>query len=241
MALGTLTAPIGVGLLIGADRRITAAIQLRAGPPLLQPLYDLTKLLAKRSPSTDRVASGLLVAHVVLATGSVALVLAGGDLLAAALVLGAAQMLFVLAAATVESPYAQLGASRELVLSSRRSRCWCCVVIAYALAAGSFSTRRDRRGPGTLLLALPTLGITLAVLLAATLRKSPFDLASSHRGAPGARQGLDDRDGRPLARRRRARALVRGGLRAGRDRTRRGRRIRCSLAVLLVGLDLRPP
>jgi ech hydrogenase subunit B len=176
---GTLLAPIGVGLLLGADRKATAAMQLRIGPPLLQPLYDLTKLLAKTSPATDRLMAGLVVAHVVLAAGALAIVLAGGDLLVAVLVLGAAQVLFILAAAAVESPYAQLGASRELVVLVATEPLLILTVIAYAVAAGTFSAAAIAGG-STLVLSLPTIGLTLAVLLAATLRKSPFDIASSH-------------------------------------------------------------
>ena len=179
VVLGTLVAPVGVGLLLGADRKVTAAMQLRVGPPLLQPLYDLTKLLAKASPATDRVVAGLLAGQVVLAAGALALVLSGGDLLAAVLVLGAAKVLFILAAAAVESPYAQLGASRELVILVAMEPLLILVVIAYAVAAGSFATSAIASRSG-LVLSLPTLGLTLAVLLAAALRKSPFDLASSH-------------------------------------------------------------
>jgi len=179
VVLGTLVAPVGVGLLLGADRKVTAAMQLRVGPPLLQPLYDLTKLLAKASPATDRVVAGLLAGQVVLAAGALALVLSGGDLLAAVLVLGAAKVLFILAAAAVESPYAQLGASRELVILVAMEPLLILVVIAYAVAAGSFATSAIA-SRSALVLSLPTLGLTLAVLLAAALRKSPFDLASSH-------------------------------------------------------------
>lgn len=176
---GTLIAPVGVGLLIGADRKMTAAVQLRIGPPLLQPLYDLTKLLTKASPAPDRLMGALVAAHLVLAAGAFAIVLAGGDLLVAVLVLGAAQVLFILAAASVESPYAQLGASRELVVLVATEPLLILVVIAYAVAAGTFSSAAIAGG-SVLLLSLPTLGVTLAVLLAATLRKSPFDIASSH-------------------------------------------------------------
>jgi ech hydrogenase subunit B len=179
VVIGTLVAPVGVGLLMGADRKVTAAMQLRVGPPLLQPLYDLTKLLAKASPATDRAIAGLLAGQVVLAAGALALVLSGGDLLAAVLVLGAAKVLFILAAAAVESPYAQLGASRELVILVAMEPLLILVVIAYAVAAGSFSTSAIA-SQSALVLSLPTLGLTLAVLLAAALRKSPFDLASSH-------------------------------------------------------------
>jgi formate hydrogenlyase subunit 4 len=179
VVVGTLVAPVGVGLLIGADRKMTAAVQLRIGPPLLQPLYDLTKLLAKASPAPDRLMGALVAAHLVLAAGAFSIVLAGGDLLVAVLVLGAAQVLFILAAASVESPYAQLGASRELVVLVATEPLLILVVIAYAVAAGTFSAAAIAGG-SVLVLTLPTLGVTLAVLLAATLRKSPFDIASSH-------------------------------------------------------------
>ena len=35
------------GLLAGVDRRLTARLQSRQGPPLLQPFYDVLKLLGK--------------------------------------------------------------------------------------------------------------------------------------------------------------------------------------------------
>ena len=180
-AIATLLAPIGVGLLLRVDRKVSAAMQLRVGPPLLQPLYDLTKLASKASPTTDRLMAALLTAHIVLAAGALGMVLAGGDLLVAVLVLGAAQVLFILAAASIESPYAQLGTSRELVMLVATEPLLILVVVGYAVVAGSFSTATIAAGP-TLLRALPTLGVTLAVLLAATLRKSPFDIATSGHG-----------------------------------------------------------
>ncbi len=179
--LGVLVAPIVVGLLLGVDRRVTAAMQLRLGPPLLQPLYDITKLAGKDSLPVDRLAAGLLVAHAVLAGGALAIVLVGGDVLVAVLVLGAAQVLFILAAAAVESPYAQLGASREIVLLVAAEPLLLLVAIAYGLHVGSFSAATIAAAPPPMA-ELPTLGVTLAVLLAVALRKSPFDLATSHHG-----------------------------------------------------------
>jgi ech hydrogenase subunit B len=172
-------APIVIGVLLGIDRRVTAAVQLRVGPPVLQSLYDLTKLAAKESRPVDRVSAGLLVAHVVMAFGALAIVLAGGDLIVAVLVLGTAQVLFILAAAAVESPYAQLGAFREVILLLAGEPLMLLVAIAYGSVAGSFSAASVAAAPPPVLV-LPTLGLTLGVLLAIALRKSPFDLASSH-------------------------------------------------------------
>jgi ech hydrogenase subunit B len=176
---GVLVAPVVVGLVLGVDRRVTAGMQLRIGPPVLQPLYDLTKLAAKLSAPADRLAAGLLVVHVCLAAGGLAILLAGGDLIVAVLVIGAAQVCFILAAAAVESPYAQLGVSREIVILVASEPLLLLVAIAYGSVVGSFSAAAVAAAP-PLVLAVPTLGITLAVLLAISLRKSPFDLATSH-------------------------------------------------------------
>ena len=39
-----LVAPVAGGLVMGIDRRITARMQGRYGPPILQPFYDVGKL-----------------------------------------------------------------------------------------------------------------------------------------------------------------------------------------------------
>jgi ech hydrogenase subunit B len=177
--LATLVAPLGIGLLLGVDRRMTAAMQLRVGPPILQPLYDLTKLAAKRSPAADRLSAGLVVGQAILAAGAFAMVLGGGDILVAALVLGVARVLFILAAGSVDSPYAQLGVGREIVLLVAAEPLLIVTVVAYGVAAGSFASTDVASHEG-LVVGLPTLGITLGILLAIALRKSPFDLATSH-------------------------------------------------------------
>jgi len=175
----TLAAPIAVGFILGVDRKVSASVQLRVGPPLLQPWYDLTKLAAKASAPVDRLAAGLVAAQAVVAGGALAIVLAGGDLIVAVLVLGAARVLYILAAGAVESPYAQLGTSRELILLLVTEPLLLLVVIAYGSLSGGFSAAAMNGGDPAVF-ALPTLGLTLGVLLAVALRKSPFDLATSH-------------------------------------------------------------
>jgi formate hydrogenlyase subunit 4 len=174
-----LLAPVAVGFILGADRKVTASVQLRVGPPLLQPLYDLTKLAAKASAPVDRLAAGLVAASAIVAAGALGIVLFGGDLIVAVLVLGAARVLYVLAAGAVESPYAQLGVSRELVLLLVTEPLLLLVAIAYGSYAGGFSAAALLDDPPAVI-AMPTLGLTLGVLLAVALRKSPFDLATSH-------------------------------------------------------------
>lgn len=181
LAVAALLAPLAVGAVLGLDRQLTAAVQRRAGPPLLQPWYDLTKLANKVVAPADRLMAGLLMMQATLAAAALVLVAVGGDLLAAVLLLGASHVMFILAAASIESPYAQMGAAREIVLLVTREPLLLLVAIVYAQAAGSSSVR-DIVSGGPLLLQLPTLGLTCAVLLGIALRKSPWDIASSHHG-----------------------------------------------------------
>ncbi len=176
-----LVAPVGVGLVMGLDRQANAAVQRRTGPPLLQPLYDLTKLVSKVARPADRLMAGLAVVQMGLSAAALVTVAMGGDLVVAVLLLGAGHVMFVLAAASVESPYAQLGASRELVLLVAREPILLLVTLAYAQAAGSTLVSGIVRD-GPLLLQLPTLGIPCGVLLGIALRKSPWDIATSHHG-----------------------------------------------------------
>ena len=47
IACGLIVGPLLGGLVSGLDRILTARMQSRIGPPVLQPFYDVVKLLAK--------------------------------------------------------------------------------------------------------------------------------------------------------------------------------------------------
>ena len=49
-----LLAPFIGGLLDGFDRKISARMQRRVGPPLLQPFYDVIKLFKKQVITVPR-------------------------------------------------------------------------------------------------------------------------------------------------------------------------------------------
>ena len=50
-----ILAPVIGGLLAGLDRIITARMQRRVGPPLLQPFYDVLKLTEKQEIAVNLV------------------------------------------------------------------------------------------------------------------------------------------------------------------------------------------
>ena len=52
--LALVAGPFVGALIMGADRKVTARIQGRKGPSLLQPVYDVVKLLQKSPIALNR-------------------------------------------------------------------------------------------------------------------------------------------------------------------------------------------
>jgi formate hydrogenlyase subunit 4 len=109
-------APVFGGLLAGVDRRVSARMQGRVGPPLLQPFYDVGKLLQKTTRQINPIAEPLLVAHVGYMAACGALLVSGTDLIFTAFIFALAALLLVLAAGSANSPFSFTGAERELVV-----------------------------------------------------------------------------------------------------------------------------
>jgi NADH-quinone oxidoreductase subunit H len=111
------------------DRKITARIQWRKGPPLLQPLYDIVKLFGKEiiipkstSPFTFLILPFLSVIAVAL-VGSLNGVIVknsipsfSGDLIVAIYLMMVPGVCMILAGGISSNPLSMLGASREIKL-----------------------------------------------------------------------------------------------------------------------------
>ena len=74
--------PILGGLMAGADRKISAGMQGRQGPPLLQPFYDVIKLLSKETVSVNKVQICYFAAYLFFIVTTGVLFFADYDLLA---------------------------------------------------------------------------------------------------------------------------------------------------------------
>lgn len=179
--LGTLViAPLVGGLLMGIDRKLSARMQGRVGPPIVQPFYDLIKLFAKDaliSTKMQLVSVYLYLTSVVL---SVVMLVLGQDLLVLLFVLALGSVSLILGAFSVRSPYSQLGAYRELLLLLSYEPLLALFVVGVYLATGSFMVRDIFRMEQPLLLTLPLFGVTQTLVLAMKMNKSPFDISTSH-------------------------------------------------------------
>ena len=173
-------APIVGGLLAGIDRIISARMQGRVGPPVLQPFYDVLKLREKEDITVNKVQDFYVACFFifVLVTGS--FFFAGGDLLLVIFTLTLASVFLIVAAFSSNSPYAQLGAERELLQMLAYEPMVLLTAIGFYMMDKSFEVRQIISD--TNMDFLPLIGVFFGFLFILTIkfRKSPFDLSMSH-------------------------------------------------------------
>lgn len=176
-----ILAPIFGALLAGLDRKITARMQGRQGPPLLQPLYDVQKLLKKQTKVINRVQMLYLLTFLffILVTG--VLFFAGYDVLFVLFTLTTANLFLVIAASSGHSPYAFMGAGRELVQMLVYEPMVLIAAIGLYVVTGSFKVSEIVVHNGLpAIIYLPGIFLGFIFILTIKLRKHPFDLSTSH-------------------------------------------------------------
>ena len=107
-------APLLGGLLDGIDRRISARMQRRVGPPILQPFYDVQKLFAKQRIVVTNSQTFLMITYLVLMVFTGCMFYSGADMLMCFFVLSTAGIFLYFAAVVTDSPYSYIGGQREL-------------------------------------------------------------------------------------------------------------------------------
>ncbi len=177
---GLFLAPLAVGLITGLDRRITARLQSRLGPPILQPFYDIGKLLGKEAILTNQWMAFCSLAYLAGAVISVVLFFLQSDLLLIFFVQAIGSVFLVMGALSVPSPYSQAGANRELLQILAYEPLLILVIVGIFLSTGSFKIGAVYAMDQPLLFKMPLLFLVLGIALTIKLRKSPFDISGSH-------------------------------------------------------------
>ncbi|HKK33955.1 MAG TPA: NADH-quinone oxidoreductase subunit H [Desulfomicrobiaceae bacterium] len=178
--LAVVGAPIIGGLLSGLDRRITARVQGRFGPPILQPFYDVIKLLGKQKNIVNY--WQIFCVHIYLISSMLCVVLFAmqSDLLMIFFVMTIGAVFMVMGALSVPSPYSQIGAQRELMQMLTYEPLLVIVFVSMFFVTGSFKIDDIVAYDRPLVLVLPLMYIVLSFALTIKLRKSPFDISASH-------------------------------------------------------------
>jgi len=191
-------------LYLGIDRKIVAHMQGRVGPPIIQPFRDVEKLLMKESIIPDDAISWLFkFAPILCLMGSAVLLLyipmfgqkalldGHGDLIVILYLLTIPSLALVVAGFSSSSPYATVGAQREMVIMMSYEFPLAMAIVAiawrisYVTSTNPFMLSTIATYPiwnlvgptgivGTLILLF-----VLLLVAPAELSKVPFDLAEA--------------------------------------------------------------
>ncbi len=169
-------------------RKLTARLQGRQGPPFYQPFFDFVKLLGKETVfpgGANRLYAVLPWISLASALFALALVPAPGnpirsftgDLIVFLYLLEMPALCEVLAGYSTRSPYGQVSAAREAIMSLAYNLPFLAAVIALAVHTGSFSLTALAAAP--LSWAHPVAALAFFLALPARLKSNPFSIPNA--------------------------------------------------------------
>ncbi len=173
-------APFLGGLLSGIDRKISARMQGRIGPSILQPFYDVQKLLSKQFIVVNYAQIFFVVSFLATIIFTGAMFFGGSDILLCFFLLSTGATFLIFAACITNSPYANIGASRELFQMLCYEPAVLLACIGFYLATGSFNVSDIIQADMPAIMKIPGFFLAFVFILTIKLRKSPFDLSASH-------------------------------------------------------------
>ncbi len=190
VGLVLLLAPLAQGIL----RKLTARIQSRQGPPLLQPYFDLLKLLGKEDiesgefPPMQRFAAYLSLSTVLaiacfVPMGFSAPMNSAGDLILLIYLLTLSGVCTLLAGLAAGSTYSLLGISREMMTMVTLEPLFAIALIVGAVHTGSLRLDTVLQGSVWISTGLPLSGLVMLAVIGlsfqAFVQRVPFDISEA--------------------------------------------------------------
>lgn len=185
-----IAAPLVGGLIDGFDRKISARMQGRKGPSILQPFYDVKKLFNKEYLVVNPAQLLMLLSYLFFVVLTGALFFGGFDMLLCFFALSTAAMFLILASTSTHSPFATIGSSRELMQMMAYEPMVLLTAVSFYLATGSFNVADIVKSDISAIAYTPAIFIGFCFILTIKFRKSPFDLATSHHAHQEVIKGL---------------------------------------------------
>lgn len=175
-----LLAPIIGGLFDGMDRKISARMQRRVGPPLLQPFYDVKKLFSKQWIAVTNDQTFMLLTYLILMIFTGGMFYSGSDILMCFFMLSTTGLFMFFTACITDSPYSSIGAQRELIQEMSCEPAILMTSLGFYLVEGTFEGSSIIHAKTSSLLYMPGLFAAYVFILTIKMRKSPFDESTSH-------------------------------------------------------------
>lgn len=175
-----ICAPFLGGLFAGLDLRITARMQGRQGPPILQPFYDVNKLFRKEANVVNHAETFLVIMFLLFMIATGAIFFSGGDMLLVIFALTLASIFLLMAAYSTNSPYSNMGADRELIAMMSYEPMLLFTAMGFYMFSKTFSLSAIASTSIPPIAFLPGIFIGFVFILTFKFRKSPFDISTSH-------------------------------------------------------------
>jgi formate hydrogenlyase subunit 4 len=155
-------------------------MQGRVGPPIFQSFYDFRKLLRKEVVVVNKAEQFFVLFFLVFMIFTGTLFFMGSDILLIIFAFTLTSIFLVVAAYSTNSPFSTIGAERELLQMMAYEPMVLITVLGFYLAKGTFNVNEIVNGNMPAIVYLPGIFLGYVYILAIKLRKSPFDLSSSH-------------------------------------------------------------
>lgn len=177
-------APIIGGLIYGFERVVRARMQNRQGPPILQPFYDMFKLIDKQAFIINPYHSILGMMHFFTLWAVVAFVILGENLLYVVFLHLLSSIFIVLAGFSVRSIYSHVGANRELLSIIAYEPILIMLGVGFFMLNGTFDIDAIRASSSELA-SMFFLFLAFLLVIPIKLKKSPFDSVEAHQEIVG--------------------------------------------------------
>ncbi len=179
-----LFAPIYAAFFEGAQRVLKAKMQRRIGPPILQPFYDMYKLMDKRALMVNKTHTLLALFYFFTLWLLIAFIFLGFNLLYIIFLHLLASIILILAGFSVKSIFSHIGSNRKLLSIVAYEPVLLLVAIGIYLVYGSFDISTILNSESQLL-SFPFIYLALILIIPAITKLSPFDAPKAHQEIVG--------------------------------------------------------
>lgn len=173
-------APIVGCFLAGVERKISANLQGRVGPSLLQPWYDFVKLMNKENVVVNKYQNVYILTYIFFIVASLLMLFFEMDLLMIIFVYTIANVALILGGLATGSPYSRIGAERETISMLAYEPILVFYIIGMYMLTGSFKISSLNNVKMPMIVYLPLIFISMLYIMIIKFKKSPFDLSASH-------------------------------------------------------------
>lgn len=175
-----LVTPILGCFLAGLDRKITAKLQGRVGPSLLQPWYDVKKLFHKENIVVNKYQNMYIITYFVFVVASLIMLVLKMDMLMIIFVYTIANVSIIIGGMATGSPYSKIGSERETMAMLAYEPVLVFYVIGMYMLTGSFNIAKLDSFSRPLIAYLPLIFVCMLFIMIIKFKKSPFDFSTSH-------------------------------------------------------------